>query len=55
MDGIDDSTGNGEHLGYVPQQTGTRTLACHFLDRTPEIEVDKVRLRLLYYLRRITH
>ena len=48
VDGIDDRTGDLQHLGHIAQESCAGSLARHFLDRTAEIDIYEIRVRLLY-------
>ena len=52
---IDHRTGDFQQTVGRLQQACTRTFTRHFLHRTTEVDIDKVRLCLLHYLRRIRH
>ena len=46
---------NLQHLGDVLEHASTSTLACHFLDRTTEVEVDEVWTSLFNHLCSLNH
>ena len=45
--GIDDRTGDLQHLRHIAQESCAGALARHFLDRTAEIDIYEIRVRLL--------
>ena len=52
---IDHRAGDFQQAVRRLQQSSPCTFARYFLHRATEIDVDKVRLRLLHYLRRVRH
>ena len=55
IDGLHHRAGYFQHLGYIPEHTGSGSLAGYFLHRTAEIDVDYIWLGLGNYAGGLHH
>ena len=55
IDCLDHLTGDVEQQRHILQHSSSSALACHLLDRTPEVDVDDVRTSLLDNLGSLNH